>query len=117
MALPDPQHAPRDRRRDRRDRALVVLAASAMGAAGALWIVELSTGEPVLVPGSTEKLLLVASLLTVAWLITSLERRLVQHLRRIEGARYRDGYAAGYLDAAVQSQKEQYGRPSLRPVK
>jgi hypothetical protein len=68
--------------------------------------------------GFSNKLMVASAFLAVAWLITATERRLVQHLRRIEGTRYRDGYAAGYLDAAARARAHPpYDRPSLRPVK
>lgn len=118
MALPDPQfEAPRDRHRERRDRVLGVLAAGSMGATIALWVAEAGGGEPILVVGFTNKLLTAATLLTVAWLIVSMERRLSAHMRRIEATRFRDGYAAGYLDAAKRFRGGSDERPSLRPVK
>jgi heme A synthase len=118
MALPDPQfEAPRDRRRERRDRVLGVLAAGGMGAAIALWVAEAGGGEPILVAGFTSKLLVAAALLVAAWLILSVERRLGEQLRGIEASRFRDGYAAGYLDAATRFRGGNDERPSLRPVK
>jgi hypothetical protein len=118
MALPDPQiDAARHRRRERRHRVLGVLAAIAMSAAVTLSIVEAATGELVVAPGFTNKAFTAAGLFVLAWLIVSLEGRLVRHLENIEGARYRDGYAAGYLDAASRFRGGHYERPSLRPVK
>lgn len=117
MALPDtPIELPQVRRRHRRDRIYAALAAVTIGAAAALWAVELTTRS---VPYSGLALMasMIAVLLTVAWLIASLERRMVLHLHRIEGARYRDGYASGYLDAANRFRDHRHERPSLRPVR
>lgn len=117
MALPDtPIELPQVRRRNRRDRTCAVLAAVTMGAAVALWSMEL-TARAVPASGLALMVSLTAALLTVAWLISAMERRLVGHLHRIEGTRYRDGYAAGYLDAAQRFREGHYERPSLRPVK
>jgi hypothetical protein len=96
-----------------------MLATTALSASLALWTVELSSGTPLLAPGFTTVTWMAGMLLTVAWLVTSQERRLARRLQGIEGARYRDGYAAGYLDAVNQRQTAQYERerPSLRPVR
>lgn len=116
MALPDtPLELPQVHRHHRVDRACAAMAALAMGAAVALWTVELTT-RPVLGSGLTLMVSLTGALLTVAWLIVSLERRIILHLQRIEGARYRDGYAAGYVDAINRSREARHERPSLRPV-
>jgi hypothetical protein len=118
MALPDPQKikAAPSRRRERSWRALCILAPVTVGAAVMLGIVELAAGEPLVAQGPTSAAIVVAGFLVLAWLVMSVERRLLQHLESIQGAQYRDGYAAGYVDAAARYRGGPMERPSLRPV-
>lgn len=119
MAVPDAAtDAQQHRRRVHPDHVCAVLATPVAAVATFLWVVELVNGQPVLVAGVTSGLWVATLVLIGAWLATSLERRLVVRLERIEGSRYRDGYADGFLDAVNhRGNGNQYERPTLRPVK
>jgi ABC-type transport system involved in cytochrome bd biosynthesis fused ATPase/permease subunit len=118
MALPDAAtYVRRSRRRVHPDHVFAMLAAPVAAVATALWVVELATGPASPVPGVTIVLWVTAAVLVVAWLVTSLERRLTTRLERIEGSIYRDGYADGFLDAANRRNDSHYERPTLRPVR
>jgi hypothetical protein len=100
-----------------RDQVLAILSAAALAAALAFWAVEASVGhDDTLVPGLSGKLWWCAAISILAWMISGAERRLAEHLSRIEGARYRDGYAAGYVDAASR-RGTGHDRQGLRPVR
>lgn len=98
-----------------RDRLLAVLAVAAVAASITFWVVEASLGHDAVVRGLSDRLWWCAAILVVTWLVRSAERRLLEHFCRIEGAQYRDGYAAGYVDAASRRDGN-HGRPVLRPV-
>jgi hypothetical protein len=116
MALPDPQvNDVRERRGERWHRLLGVLTTGLMGGALTLWILEQGTVN-VLVQGLADRLFMVAALLVVTWMILWAHLRQVRQLRQLEGNRYRDGYAAGYLDAITRPGDEP-GDRRLRPVK
>jgi hypothetical protein len=118
MAVPDAvSDAARGRRRVHPDRLCALLAAPFAAVAVALWTVDIVYGQAPLIPGVTAGLWVVAAVLVVAWLVTAQQSRIVAHLERIEGSRYRDGYADGFIDAANQRQPRYQDRPSLRPVK
>jgi hypothetical protein len=118
MAVQDPLIEARHLRRCHLDFALAIGASAALGAAVTLQVAALVTGRSLVDAGLTSMLWVLATLVTMAWLVTSSERRLARHLYRIEGSRYRDGYAAGYLDAAARvKNKQHYDRPQLRPVR
>lgn len=99
-----------------RDQIFAVLSAATVAAATAFWLVEASAGEDALVPGLSGKLWWCAAILVLAWMISRVERRVLEHLKRIEGERYRDGYAAGYVDAASR-RGTNHDRRGLRPVR
>jgi hypothetical protein len=118
MAVPDAVNdAARDQRRIPPDRLCAFLAAPAAAAAVALWTVDLLSERAPLVTGVAIGLWVVAAVLVVAWLVTAQQRRILTHLKCIEGSRYRDGYADGFIDAVNQRQPRYHDRPSLRPVK
>jgi hypothetical protein len=116
MAVPDAATDARQRR-FHPDHACAILAVPIAALAVALWVIELGNGQAPLAPGLTTGLVVTAALLVVGWLIMSLERRVVAHLERIEGSRYRDGYADGYIEATNRRNGNGYERPTLRPVK
>lgn len=116
MALADPPFDAQHARRRRPDHILAVLAPAFLGAAITLQVVEAVTGQLVLDGELVLVLWTVAVLVAVAWLTVSMEHRLTGHLRKIEGDRYRDGYAAGYLDGAVRANDRQE-RSHLRPIR
>lgn len=117
MAPSDPPLEARRQQRWHRESALAILAAATGGAAVTLQVVGLATDRRLLESGLAATLWVLAMLLTVGWLVTSLERRLVRHLDRIEGSSYREGYAAGYVDAAQARKNPPYERTQLRPVR
>lgn len=118
MTVPD---AARDDRASRRrvlpDHLCAVLATPVATVAVVLWLVDATNGQATLVQGVTIALWVVAAVLVVARLVTSFERRLNVRLDRLEDARYRAGYADGYIDAANRRNGGGYERPTLRPVK
>lgn len=122
MVLPDPppSASSRQRRVGRPDHVLAILAIAMGNAVVTLQVAEIATGRALLPSGFLSMLLVATGFLGMAWLVVAAERRLVLQLRRIEGTRYRDGYAAGYLDGAAAARARlqgSYERPSLRPVK
>lgn len=123
MTLPDPPYDAQRVRQRHQDHVLAVTAPAVLGAAVTLQVVGLTTGNEVIEAGLASILWVAAILLTMAWFGTSMVRRLERHLCRIEGAQYRDGYAAGYLEAATraksnqQQQQHHHERPNLRPVR
>lgn len=118
MTLPEDVEVsgPQPQARTNRSQILAVLSAAAIAAAVAFWVVEASLGYDTLVPGLSGKLWWCAAISLLAWMISSAERRVLEHLNRLEGARYRDGYAAGYVDAASR-RGTNHERPGLRPVR
>ncbi|MFS8496824.1 MAG: hypothetical protein FWJ70_00975 [Micromonosporaceae bacterium] len=118
MALPDPPYDAKRVRQRHHDHLLAVSAPAVLGAAVTLQVVGLTTGNQVIEAGLASILWVAAILLTMAWFGTSMVRRLERHLCRIEGAQYRDGYAAGYLEATTRAKSNQHHeRPNLRPVR
>jgi hypothetical protein len=118
MTVPDAASDDRaSRRRIHPDHLCAVLATPVAAVAVALWVVDIANGQPTLVPGVTIALWVAAAVLVLAWLVTSFERRLSVRINRIEDARYRAGYADGYIDATNRRDDGGYERPTLRPVK
>ncbi len=118
MTVPDAASDGRaNRRRVHPDHLCAFLATPVVAVAVALWVADIANGQTTLVPGVTIALWVVAAVLVVAWLVTSFERRLHVRLDRLEDARYRAGYADGYIDATNRRNDGEFERPTLRPVK
>lgn len=103
MASPGEVSTSGHRRRRKLDfvRAAVGLTAIiALAAAGALWTVEINFGYFISLPRLKVVLAWLATVFVLAWFVSSVERRLVEQLDRIERSRYRDGYIDGYIDAS-----------------
>lgn len=118
MAIPEHAELPGSRARTSppRDQIFAVVSAAVIAAATAFWVVEANAGEEALMPGLSGKLWWCAAISTLAWMISRVERRVLERLNRIEGERYRDGYAAGYVDAASRRGTSP-DRRGLRPVR
>jgi hypothetical protein len=117
MAHPDPQDDNvRDRRGERWHRLLGIATVGVMGGAVTMWIQELGTGQASLVQSLSDRAFMTSALLVVVWVILWAYLRLSSHLRQLGADRYRDGYAAGYVDAAVKAREDPQDRPSLHPV-
>jgi hypothetical protein len=117
MTVPDAASDGRaSRRRVHPDHLCAVMATPVAAVAAVLWVADIVNGHAMLAPGVTLALWVVAAVLVVGWLVTSFERRLNVRLDRLEDAKYRAGYADGYIDATNRRNGDGYERPTPCPV-